>query len=170
MLVPSAVCLLCVVAAGRSVLFMSTSCSRRTPGRVLARKKYRTPWIRTCTSRSPQSSTDALLSTFVSKPQHSPTFGEGLRAETMMGLLPLWVFLTWMVFPVLALAAESASASGVEGMARLRPWPTAESNSSSASCNGESFCWNRYVFVERYVRMDLAAMLVSLITYTPSLC
>lgn len=62
----------------------------------------------------------------------------------MMGLLPLWVMLTWMVFPVLALVAESASVGGVEGMAKLHPWPATDTVSAAAGCsNGDSSCSTR---------------------------
>ncbi|CAM9822349.1 unnamed protein product, partial [Ectocarpus sp. 4 AP-2014] len=56
-------------------------------------------------------------------------------AREMMGLLPLWVLLTWMVFPVLALAAETAS------IGKLRPWPA---ETVAAGCDGGSPCaWDR---------------------------
>lgn len=57
----------------------------------------------------------------------------------MIDLL-LYVFLTWMVFPILALVAESASVGGVEGTARLRPWP-AEDN----DVYGGTYSWDRCV-------------------------
>lgn len=53
----------------------------------------------------------------------------------MMGLLPLWVLLTWMVFPILALAAETAS------VGKLRPWP--ETTVSAAGYDGDSLAWDR---------------------------
>eukprot|EP00903_Cladosiphon_okamuranus_P015552 g14357.t1 len=53
----------------------------------------------------------------------------------MMGLLPLWVLLTWMVFPILALAAETAS------VGKLRPWP--ETTVSAPGYDGDSWSWDR---------------------------
>lgn len=67
----------------------------------------------------------------------------GLTAVAMVILL-LWITLTWMFFPILALVAESASAGSVEGTARLRPWPAAEANSASG-CDGETCFWDRCV-------------------------
>lgn len=55
----------------------------------------------------------------------------------MMIFLPLWMLLAWMVFPILALAAESASVSGVEGIVRLHPWPAAGAK-SAVGCQGEN--------------------------------
>lgn len=63
----------------------------------------------------------------------------GLWAAAMLGLLPVWVLLTWMVFPILAMAAESTSSVG-----KLRPWPATDAI-SAAGCEGE-LCssWERY--------------------------
>ena len=67
-----------------------------------------------------------------------PTLRERLSAalNKMMGLVPLWMLMAWMVFPFLDLMTEFVFADtvqGADGVAKLRPWPAA----GPMGCNNE---------------------------------
>lgn len=70
------------------------------------------------------------------------TLGSPPRRGAMVGLQPfLWLLLTWMIFPALALAAESS-----DGIKKLRPWSPepiqgAASATKTATC-GEEPTWS----------------------------